>query len=62
MKLQVELEKETIKRTDTPVEVQQNEDGSVDIDFDPSSVNEQGQDHFSNLAELLPDEVLDPNR
>jgi len=44
-----------------PVDVQQNEDGSADITFDPRSMS-PGQDtgHFANLAELLPDEVLDP--
>ena len=44
-----------------PVEMQENEDGSVDVNFDPNAVN-PGQDegHFANLAELLPDNVLDP--
>ena len=44
-----------------PVDIQNNEDGSVDINFDPNAVN-PGDDrgHFSNLAELLPDSVLDP--
>ena len=58
--LQVEIEK-TQKDPKPPVEVLTNEDGSVDINFDPSKVNlEQGQNHFSNLAELLPEEVLAP--
>ena len=58
--LQVEIEK-TQKDPREPVDVQQNEDGSVDINFDPSQVNlEQGQNHFSNLAELLPDNILTP--
>ena len=44
-----------------PVEQVQNEDGSVDVNFDPRAVN-PGQDegHFANLAELLPDNVIDP--
>jgi len=60
--LQVEFEQETGPQdTKGPVDVQENEDGSVDIDFDPSKVNLQGgQNHFSNLAEYLPDSVLDP--
>ena len=60
--LQVEFEQETGPQdTKGPVDVQENEDGSVDIDFDPSKVNlEGGQNHFSNLAEYLPDNVLDP--
>jgi hypothetical protein len=42
-----------------PVEIQQNEDGSVDIDFDPSAVSPTGGDeHYANLAEFLPDDVL----
>ncbi len=45
-----------------PVEATENEDGSVDINFDPNAVN-PGQDagHFANLAELLPDNILDPH-
>jgi len=44
-----------------PVEQIENEDGSVDVNFDPAAVN-PGEDegHFANLAELLPDDVLDP--
>ena len=44
-----------------PVEKVENEDGSVDVNFDPAAVN-PGEDegHFANLAELLPDDVLDP--
>ena len=57
--LQIDIEQE--QETKGPVEVQENEDGSVDIDFDPSAVNVEGTEgHFSNLAELLPDDVLDP--
>ena len=58
--LQVEFEQETgLPDSKGPVEVQENEDGSVDINFDPSKVNiEGGENHFSNLAEYLPDEVL----
>jgi len=60
--LQVEFEQETgLPDSKGPVEVQENEDGSVDINFDPSKVNvEGGENHFSNLAEYLPDDVLDP--
>ena len=44
-----------------PVEAIENEDGSVDINFDPNAMS-PGQDggHFANLAELLPDNILDP--
>ena len=58
--LEVELQEEQ-KDPDQPIDVQQNEDGSVDINFDPSiGSQEQGEDHFANLAELLPEEVLAP--
>ena len=44
-----------------PVDVQKNEDGSVDVSFDPRAVNPgESKEHFANLAELLPDNVLDP--
>ncbi len=49
----VEVEKEQ-QEPDTPINIKPNEDGSVDIDFDPNvGSQEQGQDHFANLAELL---------
>ncbi len=58
--IQVELEEDQ-QNLNQPIDVQQNEDGSVDINFDPSvGSQEQGEGHFSNLAELLPDDVLDP--
>ena len=60
--IQVEEEKALIEQQgDQPIDVQQNEDGSVDVNFDPSIGSvEQSGDHFANLAELLPDDVLDP--
>jgi len=42
-----------------PVEIQENEDGSVDIDLDPQEASPEGGDeHYSNLAEFLPDDIL----
>ena len=42
-----------------PVETVENEDGSVDINFDPNAASpEGGDDHYANLADFLPDEVL----
>ena len=60
--IQIEEEKDLVEQKgDKPIDVQQNEDGSVDINFDPSIGSvEQSGDHFANLAELLPDDVLDP--
>ena len=41
-------------------EIVQGEDGSVEINFDPAAASpEQGGDHYANLAELLPDDILD---
>ena len=41
------------------VEVQENEDGSVDINLDPAAASPEGGDeHYANLADFLPDEVL----
>ena len=44
---------------DEGVEITQNEDGSADIDFEPGKASPAGSDdHFTNLADLLPDEVI----
>jgi len=41
------------------VEVQENEDGSVDINLDPQAASPEGGDeHYANLADFLPDDVL----
>jgi hypothetical protein len=41
------------------IEIEENEDGSVDINLDPSAASPEGGDeHYSNLAEFLPDDVL----
>ena len=42
-----------------PVEITQNEDGSVDINYDPAIASVEGeQNHYANLAEHLPDDIL----
>jgi len=42
-----------------PIETTENEDGSVEINFDPNAVSPEGGDeHYANLAEFLPDNVL----
>ena len=42
-------------------EMIENEDGSVDINFEPGGVSpEGGDDHYGNLADLLTDSILDP--
>jgi hypothetical protein len=41
------------------VEVTENEDGSVDINLDPQAASPEGGDeHYANLADFLPDDVL----
>ena len=52
-------EQQKIAEQGEPVEVTENEDGSVDINYDPSIGSvEGGQNHYDNLAEHLPDDVL----
>ena len=44
-----------------PIEVTPEEDGGATINFDPSAVNVPGtESHFDNLADILPEDVLDP--
>ena len=44
-----------------PVEVIPEEDGGATIDYEPGAINVPGtENHFDNLAELLPDDVLEP--
>ena len=41
------------------IEVVQEEDGGATISFDPEAINQPGtNEHFDNLADLLPEEVL----
>ena len=44
-----------------PVEVIPEEDGGATIDFEPGAINIPGtENHFDNLADILPDDILDP--
>ncbi len=44
-----------------PIEVIPEEDGGVTLDYEPGAINVPGtESHFDNLAELLPDDVLEP--
>ena len=44
-----------------PIEVIPEEDGGVTLDYEPGAINIPGtENHFDNLAELLPDDVLEP--
>ena len=59
---EIEIEQEKALEAEDPgVEVTPNEDGSVEVNFDPSKVNIEGTpNHFDNLAELLPEDITDP--
>ena len=44
-----------------PVEVTPEEDGGVTLDFQPGAINVPGtENHFDNLADILPDDILEP--
>src|SRR5210317_1814256 len=52
-------EVQTVQESPDDVEVSENEDGSVDINLDPAAASPEGGDeHYANLAEFLPDDVL----
>jgi len=66
-KVRIEFPEETLVETQEQIqenapgepEMVENEDGSVDVEFEPRAVNQaDGEDHNSNLADLLPDEIL----
>ena len=54
-----EEEQQKIAEQGDPVEIQENEDGSVDINYDPAIASvEGGEEHYANLAEHLPEDIL----
>ena len=55
-----ELEKQQqLSEDGQPIEIQENEDGSVDINYDPAIASVEGsENHYANLADHLPDDVL----
>ena len=60
-----EVQEQVIEETEAqeeslgPVDIQENEDGSVDINLDPAAASPEGGDeHYANLADFLPDDVL----
>ena len=47
--------------SDMPFDVTPLDDGGVELDFEPGMAKIPGtENHFDNLAELLPDDILDP--
>ena len=60
-KVALEQQQQMAEQMKQPSELQPNEDGSVDVNFGPENLQVgPDQGHFSNLAEMLPDDVLDP--
>ena len=56
---EVSVQEETPEKG--PIEVIPEEDGGATIDFEPGSINIPGtENHFDNLADILPDDVLEP--
>jgi hypothetical protein len=54
-------EEEIVEQEGKETDIQIEEDGSATINFDPSAVApEGGEEHDSNLAEFLEDNILDP--
>jgi len=44
-----------------PIEVIPEEDGGAILDFEPGAINVPGtENHFDNLADILPDDILEP--
>ena len=55
----VQIQEETPEKG--PVEVVPEEDGGATIDFEPGAINIPGtENHFDNLADILPDDILEP--
>ena len=59
---EIEIEQQKAEEAADPgVEVNPLEDGGVEVNFDPSKVNIEGQPgHYDYLAELLPEDTLEP--
>ena len=56
---QVEIQEQQPDIGDT--EITPLEDGGVEINFEPGAMNQaQSENHYDNLAELLPEETLSP--
>ena len=59
MEVQAEIQESVPNPNNT--EIIENEDGSVDINFEPGAeAPEAGEQHYANLASLLPDSILEP--
>ena len=55
------VEEEEVVEQQGPVEVTAEEDGGATINFEPGAINIPGtENHFDNLADILPEEILEP--
>ena len=58
---EVAVQEQEAQEERKPIEVIPEDDGGVTLDFEPGSINVPGtESHFDNLADLLPDDVLEP--
>ena len=59
--IETEKKAEVIDTPTGPVEIAMDETGGAEVSFDPAASEiDPAQDHFANLAETMPDNVLEP--
>ena len=59
--IETEKKAEVIDTPTGPVEIEMDETGGAEVSFDPTASEiDPAQDHFANLAETMPDNVLEP--
>jgi hypothetical protein len=52
-------EQEEVAEQGSPVEITENEDGSVNLEFDPAIASVEGsENHYANLADFIPEDIL----
>jgi len=52
-------EQEEVTEKGPPVDIKENEDGSVDLEFDPAIASVEGsENHYANLADFIPEDIL----
>jgi len=52
-------EQEEVAEKGAPVDIVENEDGSVDLEFDPAIASVEGsENHYANLADFIPEDIL----
>jgi hypothetical protein len=59
--IETEKKAEVVDTPTGPVEIEMDETGGAEVSFDPTATEiDPAQDHFANLAETMPDNVLEP--